>query len=62
MQAALKGAGVSASLVRVPGRGHGPRFEANQVIDGERVRALPKDPPDYIGAMIEWFDRYLVDR
>ncbi len=62
MQAALEEAGVSASLVRVPGGGHGPRFEATRIIDGERVRGLPQDPPDYIGAMIGWFDRYLVER
>lgn len=62
MQAALEEAGVSASLVRVQGGGHGPRFEATRIIDGERVRGLPQDPPDYIGAMIGWFDRYLVER
>ena len=62
MQAALREAGVSASLVRVPGGGHGPRFEADQVIDGKQVRSLPQHPPDYVGAMIEWVDRYLVDR
>ena len=61
MQATLEEAGVSAGLIRVEGGGHGPRFEATRVIDGERVRALPQDPPDYIGAMIEWFDQYLID-
>ena len=62
MQAALEKAGVSASLITVQGGGHGPRFEATQVIDGRRVRAEPQDPPDYIGAMIEWFDRSLIDK
>ena len=62
MQAALEKAGVSASLITVQGGGHGPRFEATQVIDGKRVRAEPQDPLDYIGAMIEWFDRYLIDK
>ena len=61
MQAELEKAGVSASLIRVEGGGHGPRFEATQVIDGRRVRAEPQDPPDYIGAMIAWFDEYLID-
>ena len=61
MQAELEKAGVNASLIRVEGGGHGPRFEATLVVDGRRVRAEPQDPPDYIGAMIAWFDEYLID-
>ena len=59
MLAALKDAGVESKLIRVEGGGHGPRYESTVVIDGERVRQLPENPPDYIGAMIEWFDTYL---
>ena len=47
MKAALDGAGVPVDLLRVPGAGHGPTFPG------------AVNPPDYIGAMIEWFDRYL---
>jgi hypothetical protein len=36
------------ALIRVPGGGHGPGF------------ADPPNPPDYIGATIKWFDRYLL--
>lgn len=50
MQATLERAGVPVELVRVPGGGHGPTFPG----------AI--NPPDYIGAMIEWFDRYLPGR
>jgi acetyl esterase/lipase len=61
MHAALEAAGVEASLLRVPGGGHGARFESVE-IDGRRVRREPENPPDYIGAMVEWFDRHLVGR
>ena len=47
MQAALEQAGVPVDLLRIPGAGHGPTFPG------------AVNPPDYIGAMIEWFDRYL---
>ena len=47
MQAALEKAGVPVELLRVPGAGHGPTFPG------------AVNPPDYIGAMIAWFDRYL---
>lgn len=60
MQAALQDVGVETELITVKGGGHGPRFEFNVVIDGERVRQLPDNPPDYIGAMIDWFDRHLI--
>jgi len=47
MQAALEKAGVPVDLLRVPGAGHGPTFPG------------AVNPPDYIGAMVAWFDRYL---
>ena len=50
MQAALEKAGVPVELLRVPGAGHGPTFPG------------AVNPPDYVGAMIEWFDRYLPPR
>jgi len=50
MQAALEKAGVPVDLLRVPGAGHGPTFPG------------AVNPPDYVGAMIEWFDRYLPPR
>lgn len=48
MHQALKKLGVPAELLIVPGGGHGPRF-------GD-----PPDAPDYIGAAIAHFDRYLA--
>lgn len=59
MHKALNEAGVKAELMTVPGGGHGPRYESMTVIDGKRVRKEPDNPPDYIGAMLDWFDRYL---
>ncbi len=50
MQAALEKAGVPVDLLRIPRAGHGPTFPG------------AVNPPDYIGAMIEWFDRYLPAR
>ncbi len=47
MKTALEQAGVPVDLLRVPGAGHGPTFPG------------ATNPPDYIGAMIEWLDRYL---
>ena len=48
MREILEKAGVDVELIRVPGGGHGPGF------------ADPPNPPDYIGATIKWFDRYLL--
>lgn len=50
MQAALEQAGVPTALLRVPDAGHGPTFPG------------AVNPPDYIGAMVEWFDRHLPPR
>ena len=47
MQAALEKAGVAVELLRIPGAGHGPTFPG------------AVNPPDYIGAMVAWFDRHL---
>jgi len=47
METALLKAGVKVKLVRVPGGGHGPRFDGAQ------------NPPDYIGEMIRWLDQNL---
>lgn len=59
MHAALQEAGVTSELMRVKGGGHGPQYESTVIVDGKRVRKLPDNPPDYIGAMIEWFDTHL---
>src|SRR4051794_16457736 len=45
---ALKAAGVSVKLIRVEGAGHGPTFPG----------AI--HPPDYLGEMVAWFNRYLI--
>ena len=47
MVEALQEAGVPTELLVVPGAGHGPHFPGAE------------DPPDYMGAMVRWFDRYL---
>ncbi len=47
MHQALRSAGVSVQLLRVAGGGHGPTF------------AGATSPPDYLGEMVRWFDRYL---
>ena len=44
---ALETAGVTSRLLPIPGGGHGPTFRGS------------RNPPDYIGAMVDWFDRYL---
>lgn len=59
MLASLNAVGVPAKLLRVEGGGHGPRFESSEMVDGKRVRKLPDNPPDYIGAMIDWLDTHL---
>lgn len=60
MHAALRAAGVEAEVLRIPGGGHGALFKFDKVVDGERVRVAPDNPPDYIGAMIDWFNQHLI--
>ena len=50
MKAVLEKAGVPVELLRIPGAGHGPTFPG------------ATNPPDYIGAMVDWFDRHLPAR
>lgn len=45
---ALKAAGVTVKFIRVAGAGHGPTFPG----------AI--HPPDYMGEMVAWFNRYLI--
>jgi len=47
MLAALRAVAVPAELLCIQGAGHGPSFPG----------AI--DPPDYLGAMVRWFDQYL---
>ena len=47
MEKALRAAGVPTHLLRIPGGGHGPTF------------AGATNPPDYMGEMVRWLDRYL---
>ena len=47
---ALKAAGVTVKLLRVEGAGHGPSFPG------------AKNPPDYLGEMVGWFNQYLIRR
>jgi acetyl esterase/lipase len=47
MENALKAAGVPTRLLRIPGGEHGPTFPG------------AKNPPDYMGEMVAWLDRYL---
>lgn len=47
LQEALGKAGVATQLIRIENAGHGPTFPG------------AVNPPDYIGAMIAWFDRHL---
>ena len=61
MHGAFQDAGVESKLMTVEGGGHGPRYESTVEIDGKRVRQLPENPPDYIGAMIDWFDTHLLE-
>ena len=62
MRAVLNEVGIDAELITVEGGGHGPRFESTVIVDGRPVRREPENAPDYIGAMIDWFDRYLIAR
>lgn len=48
MEQALKAAGVPVKLIRIEGAGHGPTFPG------------ASNPPDYLGEMVAWFNRYLV--
>jgi acetyl esterase/lipase len=48
MEAKLKAAGVAVRLLRVPGGGHGATFPG------------AVNPPDYLGEMVRWFDRWLA--
>lgn len=47
MEKALRSAGVPTRLLRIPGGEHGPTFPG------------AKNPPDYMGEMIAWLDKYL---
>jgi len=47
MEKALRAAVVPTHLLRIPGGGHGPTY------------AGAKNPPDYMGEMVRWLDRYL---
>ena len=47
MRDALQGVGVEVKLLKIPGGGHGPTFPG----------AI--DPPDYVGATVDWLDRHL---
>ena len=50
MSDALNGVGVETYIVRIPGAGHGSGFPGAQ------------NPPDYIGLMIDWFDKHLREK
>ena len=56
MTEALREAGVEVKLLRIPGGGHGPKFNGAGFSGGEL-----KDPPDYISEMIQWFNRFLIE-
>ena len=49
MHSALVDAGIRAELLRIRGAGHGPTFPG------------ATNPPDYIDAMIQWFNRHLPE-
>jgi acetyl esterase/lipase len=48
MQEALEAAGVPVEVLWIDGAGHGPHFPGAH------------NPPDYLGALVRWFDRHLV--
>jgi acetyl esterase/lipase len=47
MEKALQKAGVDSKLFVIPGGAHGPTF------------GNPKNPPDYLGEMVRWFESHL---
>ena len=47
LESKLKEIGVEAKLIKMVGGGHGPTISAGE------------NPPDHVGAMIEWFDLHL---
>ncbi len=47
MEKALRAAGVPTKLLRIPGGAHGPTFPG------------ATNPPDYMGEMVRWLDKYL---
>lgn len=46
----LKNIGVEAGFIRMPGGGHGAAVSAGP------------NPPDYLQAMVDWFDNHLADK
>jgi acetyl esterase/lipase len=51
MEKALRAANVPVELVRIPGGKHGPTFGG--------AASRRSDWPDFLGATVGWFDRYL---
>ena len=47
MEQSLKQAGVDVKLLRIAGGGHGADFPG------------AKNPPDFLGEMVRWFDQHL---
>ena len=47
MEAKLKAAGIPVKFLRIAGAGHGPTFPG------------AVNPPDYLGEMVRWFDKYV---
>lgn len=48
MEQALRKLGIQTKLLPIPGGGHGATFPG------------AKNPPDYLGEMVRWFDTYLI--
>lgn len=48
MEKVLRKMGIEAKLLSIPGGGHGATFPG------------AKNPPDYLGEMVRWFDKYLI--
>ena len=57
----LKAVGVESNLITIVGGGHGPRYESTALVNGKIKQILPDNPPDYIAAMIRWFDTHLAN-